>query len=245
MKIEEFAKRTPSPRFVGRKGFLSAVCALLCIVFAFALAGCGSCYTDEDDYANFVKWQARYETEKELVELLREYDAAYKAYYSDATLPATIEFVFEDTAILSDANITAVDTSYYGSDYVLTITLDAAGANIFANFTATHIGESLSIIEIEGDSRTVLWQAVISSTIGNGIVPIYGLEVEAVNDLRSRIEAKCADSSLKRIAAAYNEKRSGTAARYITSDYLPNALSTEPDYTNVAAYLKKAEAMGF
>ena len=62
------------------KSLFRTMCVLLCAVFAFALAGCGNTYTDEDDYANFVKWQARYETEKELVGLLREYDAAYTTY---------------------------------------------------------------------------------------------------------------------------------------------------------------------
>lgn len=44
------------------KSLFRTMCVLLCAVFAFALAGCGNTYTDEDDYANFVKWQARYET---------------------------------------------------------------------------------------------------------------------------------------------------------------------------------------
>ena len=86
------------------KSLFRTMCVLLCAVFAFALAGCGNTYTDEDDYANFVKWQARYETEKELVGLLREYDAAYRSYidYTEKSKDAlpnndtiSLAFVFE------------------------------------------------------------------------------------------------------------------------------------------------------
>lgn len=230
----------PPPRFVGCKRFLFAVCALLCIVFAFALVGCGSDYTDDDDYANFVKWQARYETEKELVELLREYDAAYTAY-SSVGGGSNIVFSLRGVTILTDANVTAAWVVYDGADYQVCIDLDNTGAKIFADTTTTNIGEILEIAEINGDNRTVVFSAAISGTVGNGKISISQATETAAKELCSKFSA----GAIKIAAAAYNAKRATVSARIANSDYLPPVLPEAPEFVDVSAYLQKAEAMGF
>lgn len=255
MKIEEFAKSTPPPRFVGRKGFVCAICALLCIVFAFALVGCGSGYTDEDDYANFVKWQARYETEKELVGLLREYDAAYKTYatcvkHENSTggnNSASIAFVFEGRTILTDDNMRRVETVYDTTNgYNVVIVFDAVGTAIFAEFTANHIGSTLDIVAISGGSSSVISSPYINAAITDGRAIITGnFTAETANDLSLQIASKNAERMVQQAAAAYNDKRSKSSACYSMPEYLPASLAVEPQYIDVSAYLLKAEAAGF
>lgn len=239
-----------------RKGFFSALCALLCVVFSFALIGCGNSYTDEDDYANFVRWQARYETEKELVELLRNYDAAYRSYAtyienSKDALPnndtVSLAFVFEGRTVLTDENIALVETGY-DSDigYFVTVVFDSIGSAIFADLTSTHIGGIIEIVEIRNGQSSVLSAAVMNAAVTNGRATINGNFTEAsANDLYMRIAEKTAERSVSLAASAYNEKHAEYAARYSMPEYLPAALSTAPEYTDVSVYLQKAEAVGF
>lgn len=237
-----------------RKNFLCAVCALLCVVFAFALVGCGRGYTDEDDYANFVRWQARYETEKELVGLLREYDAAYTAYTeftakaSGSSVVATsIAFVFEGRTVLTDENIKLVETAYDSPNgYFIAITFDSVGTAIFADLTSSNIGGTIEIVETRNGQSSVLSAPAINSAVLDGRAVINGnYTAESVNELYVRISAKTAERSVRRAASAYNDKRSESSARYSLPEYLPTSLAVEPQYINVSAYLQKAEAVGF
>lgn len=238
------------------KSLLRTVCALLCAVFAFALAGCGNTYTDEDDYANFVKWQARYETEKELVGLLRDYDAAYRSYTtyienSKDALPnndtVSLAFVFEGRTVLTDENIKLVNVEYdSGNGYIVAVVFDSVGSAIFADLTSTHIGGIIEIVEIRNGQSSVLSALVISAAVTNGRAVINGNFTEAsANELYMRIAAKTAERSVSLAASAYNEKHTDYAARYAMPDYLPAALSTAPKYADVSTYLQKAEMLGF
>ncbi|MDE6398360.1 MAG: hypothetical protein K2L51_03470 [Clostridiales bacterium] len=237
------------------KSLLRTVCALLCAVFAFALAGCGNTYTDEDDYANFVKWQSRYETEKELVTLLREYDAAYTAYTeytakaSGSSIDAAVSlaFVFEGRTVLTDENIKLVQSGYDAGlgDYVVTVTFDSVGTAILAELTANNIGGTLEIIETTNGNSFVLSSPHINSTITNGIAQINGFTEADANELYMRIASKTAERSVRRAASAYNDKRSKSSARYSMPEYLPASLAIEPQYTDASSYLQKAEAVGF
>lgn len=241
MKIEEFAKSTPPPRFVGRKGFVCAICALLCIVFAFALVGCGSGYTDEDDYANFVKWQARYETEKELVGLLRNYDAAYKAYMDGAGSGSDIVFSLRGVTVLTDANVSDAWVVYNGSEYCACIELDNSGAKILADITTSNVGEILEVAEVNDGNRTVLFSAAIHGTVSNGKMLLNQTTEAAAKELC----CKFGTGAIKNAAVAYNAKRATVSAREVNSGYLPAELPESPEYLDVSVYLQKAEAMGF
>lgn len=238
------------------KSLFRTMCVLLCAVFAFALAGCGNTYTDEDDYANFVKWQARYETEKELVDLLREYDAAYRSYidYTEKSKDAlpnndtiSLAFVFEGRTVLSDDNIALVETGYDSNNgYFVTVVFDSVGSAIFADLTSNHIGGTIEIVEIRNGQSSVLSAPVINAAVANGRAVINGSFTEAsANDLYMRIAEKTAERSVSLAASAYNNKRADCAARYAMPEYLPAALSTVPEYADVSAYLQKAEAVGF
>ena len=242
MKIEEFAKSTPPPRFVGRKGFVCAICALLCIVFAFALVGCGSGYTDEDDYANFVKWQARYETEKELVGLLREYDAAYTAYSSGVGGGSSIVFSVRGVTVLTDANVAAAWVAYDSiNGYCVCIELDNSGAATLADITTSNVGEILEVAEVNDGNRTVLFSAAIHGTVSNGKMLLNQTTEAAAKELC----CKFGTGAIKIAAAAYNAKRAAVSAREVNSGYLPAELPESPEYLDVSVYLQKAEAMGF
>lgn len=253
--MKNLQKVPPPPRFVGRKGFVCAICALLCIVFAFALVGCGSGYTDEDDYANFVKWQARYETEKELVGLLREYDAAYTTYVAcverehstGSNTAVSIAFVFEGRTILTDDNMRRVETIYDATNgYAVVITFDTVGTAIFAEFTANHIGDTLDIVAISDGSSSVISSPYINAAITDGRAIIHGnFTTESANDLSLQIASKNAERMVQQAAVAYNTKRSESSTRYSMPEYLPASLAVEPQYVDVSAYLQKAEAVGF
>ncbi len=255
MKNNKMAKTTPPPRFVGCKRLCSVLCAIFCALLAFALVGCGNTYTDEDDYANFVRWQSRYETEKELVGLLREYDAAYTAYTeftakssgSSVVAFASIAFVCEGRTVLTDENIKLVQSSYDVGlgDYVVTITFDSVGAAILADLTVNHIGDTLEIVEINNGNSSVILSPYINTAITNGVVPISGLPEANANELYMRIAAKTAERSVRHAASAYNDKRSKSSARYPMPEYLPASLAVEPQYIDVSAYLQKADAVGF
>lgn len=236
------------------KKIIYYVYALLCVVFAFALVGCGSGYTDEDDYANFVRWQARYETEKELVGLLREYDAAYTAYTEftvkssgSSVAAASIAFVFEGRTVLTDENIKLVETAYDSNNgYFIAITFDSVGTAIFADLTSSNIGGTIEIVETLNGQPSVLSAPAINSAILDGRAVINGnYTAESANELYVRIAAKTAERSVRRAASAYNDKRSESSARYTMPEYLPASLAVEPQYADVSTYLQKAEAVGF
>lgn len=232
------------------------ICMLLCVMFAFALFGCGDTYTDEDDYANFVKWQARYETEKELVGLLHDYDAAYRSYMtyienSKDDLPnndaMSLAFVFEGRTILTDENIKLVSIGYNenSDDYSVIVTFDSVGSAILADITTNNIGKALVIVAIDGNFSSVISSPSIVSAITNGVAPISSFSEETANDFFMCIAQKTAKRSVSLAASAYNDRRAEYAARYAIPDYLPAALSTDSDYADVSAYLQKAEAVGF
>lgn len=232
------------------------VCLALCAIFALALVGCGNTYTDEDDYQNFVRWQARYETEKSLVGLLREYDAAYRAYvtYSDKTADAperndaiSLAFVFEGRTVLTDANIKLISPEYQqeSADYAVAITLDSIGAAVFADLTNNNIGGTVEIVETVNGNSTVLSAPIINSAITNGKVVVGGFSKESADDLCLRLWAKCAETNVRQAAAAYNDKRAESVARYSMPDYLPSALPTTAEYVDVSTYLQKAIDLGF
>lgn len=223
------------------KSLFRTMCVLLCAVFAFALAGCGNTYTDEDDYANFVKWQARYETEKELVGLLRNYDAAYKAYMDGAGSGSDIVFSLRGVTVLTDANVSGAWVVYNGSEYCACIELDNSGAKILADITATNVGEQLEIIEINGDHRNVLLAPTINGTVGNGKITLAQSSETAAKELCGKFSA----GAIKNAAVAYNAKRATVSAREVNSGYLPAELPESPEYFDVSVYLQKAEAMGF
>lgn len=223
------------------KSLFRTMCVLLCAVFAFALAGCGNTYTDEDDYANFVKWQARYETEKELVGLLRNYDAAYKAYMDGAGSGSDIVFSLRGVTVLTDANVSGAWVVYNGSKYCACIELDNSSAKILADITATNVGEQLEIIEINGDHRNVLLAPTINGTVGNGKITLAQSSETAAKELCGKFSA----GAIKNAAVAYNAKRATVSAREVNSGYLPAELPESPEYLDVSVYLQKAEAMGF
>lgn len=237
------------------KSIYRLLCMLFCTFFAFALVGCGDAYTDEDDYANFVRWQERYETEKELVRLLREYDAAYTAYTeytakapgSSIDAAVSLAFVFEGRTVLTDENIKLVQSSYDAGlgDYVVTVTFDSVGTAIFAELTTNNIGGTIEIVETRNAQSNVLSAPVINSAITNGVVQINGFTEADANELYMRIASKTAERSVRRAASAYNDKRSKSATLYSMSEYLPASLAIEPQYVDVSAYLQKAEDIGF
>lgn len=257
MKNEKVINSTPPPSLVSSKRFCRFLCVVFCTLFAFALVGCGDTYSDEDDYANFVRWQARYEAEKELVGLLREYDAAYRSYIdytekSKDALPnndtASLAFVFEGRTVLTDENIKLVQSGYDASydSYVVTVLFDSVGTAIFAELTSSNIGGVIEIVEIRNGQSSVLSSPVINSAISNGRAVINGnFTAESATDLYLRIAAKTADRSVRLAASAYNNKRSESAVRYSMPEYLPASLAVTPEYTDAAVYLQKAEAIGF
>ena len=256
MKNKKIVNSTPPPRFVCSNRRCRCVWRGVCAVFGLALVGCGNTYTDEDDYANFIRWQARYETEKELVGLLRDYDAAYSGYlvYIDKTSDmynkpdsSSIAFVFEGRTVLTDENIKLVQTSFDAASdgYVVTVTFDSVGTAIFADLTANHIGGTIEIIETHNGNSSVISSPYINTAITNGVAQISGFSEASANELFLRIAAKTAERSVQRFAAAYNEKRAEYAARYSMPEYLPSALPTQPQYSDVSPYLQKAEALGF
>lgn len=220
------------------KSLFRTMCVLLCAVFAFALAGCGNTYTDEDDYANFVKWQARYETEKELVELLREYDAAYTAYSSGSS----IVFSVRGVTVLTDANVAAAWVAYDSiNGYCVCIELDNSGAATLADITTSNVGEILEVAEVNDGNRTVLFSAAIHGTVSNGKMLLNQTTEAAAKELC----CKFGTGAIKIAAAAYNAKRAAVSAREVNSGYLPAELPESPEYLDVSVYLQKAEAMGF
>ena len=224
------------------KSLFRTMCVLLCAVFAFALAGCGNTYTDEDDYANFVKWQARYETEKELVELLREYDAAYTAYSSGVGGGSSIVFSVRGVTVLTDANVAAAWVAYDSiNGYCVCIELDNSGAATLADITTSYVGEILEVAEVNDGNRTVLFSAAIHGTVSNGKMLLNQTTEAAAKELC----CKFGTGAIKIAAAAYNAKRAAVSAREVNSGYLPAELPESPEYLDVSVYLQKAEAMGF
>ena len=224
------------------KSLFRTMCVLLCAVFAFALAGCGNTYTDEDDYANFVKWQARYETEKELVELLREYDAAYTAYSSGVGGGSSIVFSVRGVTVLTDANVAAAWVVYNSiNGYCVCIELDNSGAATLADITTSNVGEILEVAEVNDGNRTVLFSAAIHGTVSNGKMLLNQTTEAAAKELC----CKFGTGAIKIAAAAYNAKRAAVSAREVNSGYLPAELPESPEYLDVSVYLQKAEAMGF
>lgn len=224
------------------KSLFRTMCVLLCAVFAFALAGCGNTYTDEDDYANFVKWQARYETEKELVELLREYDAAYTAYSSGVGGGSSIVFSVRGVTVLTDANVAAAWVAYGSiNGYCVCIELDNSGAATLADITTSNVGEILEVAEVNDGNRTVLFSAAIHETVSNGKMLLNQTTEAAAKELC----CKFGTGAIKIAAAAYNAKRAAVSAREVNSGYLPAELPESPEYLDVSVYLQKAEAMGF
>ncbi|MCM1232825.1 MAG: hypothetical protein NC489_22090 [Ruminococcus flavefaciens] len=219
------------------------MCLALCVVFALALVGCGNTYTDEDDYANFVRWQTRYETEKELVGLLRKYDAAYSAYKGGASDGSNIVFSIRGVTVLTDANVAAATVVYDGTSYCycVSIELDNSGAKILAEVTASNVGETLDIVAVSGDSRTVLLSPIITGTVGDGKVRIAQETETAANNLCSQFSA----GAVKNAAIAYNAKRIALSARTVSVDYLPLSLPEAPEFLDVSGYLQKADALGF
>lgn len=241
--------------FVGCKRICRVLCALLCAVFAFSLVGCGNTYTDEDDYANFVRWQSRYETEKKLVALLRDYDAAYTAY-GDYTKKASgfspiydymLAFTFEGSTVLTEENVKLMQVRYNESsdDYSVIVTFDSVGTAIFAKITAENIGGSIEIVEICDGSSNIIVSPSIDSAITNGIVHISGFTEASANEVYMRFSAKTAERSVRNAASAYNDRRSEIGTQYPIPDYLPASLSVIPEYTDATAYLQKAQAAGF
>lgn len=224
------------------KSLFRTMCVLLCAVFAFALAGCGNTYTDEDDYANFVKWQARYETEKELVELLREYDAAYTAYSSGVGGGSSIVFSVRGVAVLAGAGVAAAWVAYDSiNGYCVCIELDNSGAATLADITTSNVGEILEVAEVNDGNRTVLFSAAIHGTVSNGKMLLNQTTEAAAKELC----CKFGTGAIKIAAAAYNAKRAAVSAREVNSGYLPAELPESPEYLDVSVYLQKAEAMGF
>ncbi len=232
------------------------LCLAVCMVFAFTLVGCSdNDYTDEDDYANFVKWQARYETEKELVELLRKYDAAYKqniAYdeysdkFGDKPLPS-LSFVLEGRTVLTDENITRVENAYDSVDggYIVTVAFDSVGAAILADITANNIGKSLDIIQTLDNESAVIMSPTIKGIITDGRVPISGnLTADSAEALTMAFLAKNSERLVSLAAAAYNDKLTEYHKLYTAQDYLPPTLTTQPPFFDVSTYLQKAEALG-
>ena len=234
-----------------RRSFISVVCAMLCAVIAFAVVGCGNSDAD-NDYANFVKMQARYETEKELVKLLREYDAAYTSYTDVLTqapfLPfsndASLAFVFEGNTILTDENIKLVTLDYDADsgEYSVTIIFDSIGATILADITSNNIGSTMEIVVIENGYTSIISMPTINSAITDGIAPITG---GSANDLYFNIARVTAERSVRKAAVAYNEKCAEYQSDYSMPVFLPAVLAVEPEYIDVSEYLQKADASGF
>lgn len=188
-----------------------------------------------------MQWQARYETEKELVGLLRNYDAAYKAYMDGAGDGSDIVFSLRGVTVLTDANVSDAWVVYNGSEYCACIELDNSGAKILADITATNVGEQLEIVEINGDHRNVLLAPTINGTIGNGKITLAQSSEAAAKELCGKFSA----GAIKNAAVAYNAKRATVSDRTANGGYLPAKLPESPEYLDVSAYLQKAADMGF
>ncbi len=230
---------------------------LLCCLLALTLCGCGNnARSDEEGYANFVQWQARYAAEKELIGLLREYDVVYKWYadYKEKTkysLPTegaiTISFVLEGETFLTDEHITLIQVGKNEQgDYYVEITFDEIGAAIFADITANNIGKSIEIEETLNGQSSLIASPSISSEITGKSVQINGeYTEETANYVLVHITGQAAERSVKRNAIAYNDKASENATRTSFPEYLPASLATEPTFDDVSGYLAKAAAAGF
>lgn len=218
----------------------------LCCALLFSLCGCGG-----------KKSNAKNETEKELVGLLRDYNATYEWYadYTESTKYAlltegdiTISFVLDGDTILTDEHITLIRVGEDETgDYYVEITFDEIGAAIFADITANNIGECIVIEKTQNGKSSIIAAPYIGSAITGNCVQINntGRTKEEANDLFVRLTGQAAEKNVKRTAAAYNDKMAETLAEVSLPEYLPASLAVEPPFTDVSEYLIKAEAAGF
>jgi len=225
---------------------------VMCIVFAFTLSGCNDKYTDEDDYANFVRWQSRYETEKELIKLLRDYDTAYTTYKTYIEKKSTIhdgnssiEFVFEGKTVLTDANIRLANiVPNEANEYLISIQFDSVGTAVFAEITANNIGNKLYIVQTKNGYSSLITSPTINAVITDGKAEL-NVDKGSFYDICLIIWDACAERNVQQAATAYNEQQVESAKSYSLSEYLPASLAVEPEYTDVSSYLQKAEQLGF
>lgn len=225
---------TPPPRILSNKYLYRIVCAIICAIFAFMLVGCG-----DSDYKNFIQNQKRYEAEKELVDLLRDYDTAYRIYTSSGRGGENISFSIDGTTIFTDANVKATEICYFPSEvlYCAIIHIDKNGITALTDVINNNPGD-FDIILNSGDIQTVLSSS--DFTIGNNSLYIARKSEQAAKEFCCLFSA----GPIKTTAPAYNTKRAELF--WITAcDYLPAALPEMPQLLDVSTYLKKAEAMGF
>lgn len=233
------------------KRLYCSLCILLCAVFIFSFAGCSD--------------PVRYEKEKELVRLLREYDGAYKAYtaylevapdnYHNVDIKITFSLLSDGQVFLTDENITKVTVDYDAENeyYFITIAYDDIGAEILTDITSKHIGEKIQIKAKYYDSffdnkwvDEVVSENVITSTITGNTARLASYSNKATaNELYTYLAANCVTHSLKTAITAYNEKCTEYLKQYTTPEYLPASLAVAPTYTDIAEYLQKAKAAGF
>lgn len=239
------------------KRLYGALCVLLCAVFIFSFAGCSD--------------PARYEAEKELVTLLRDYDVAYNAYndyrniatayYGDMWVTDTtdihVKFILtrDESVFLTDEYFTSVSVEYNANseDYSLVATLDEIGTAIFSYVTTYNIGESTKVVTTYYDRYSkrqheeIILAPTISAPVTDGIVRIYGFSSkDKANSMLVYFAASSIERCVKNAVSSYNEKCTEYLKQYTTApDYLPSSLAIEPTYTDVAEYMQKAEAAGF
>lgn len=228
------------------------LCVVLCLVCCLGFAGCGNGTNDIDEYENFVHMQARYETEKELISLLREYNEIYTTYglseidnYTEYFEAITIAFKIDGKTVLTDSHLKSVSVGVFAGYDCVQISLDNEGTEIFADVTSQNIGKNLDIVEIRNNNQTVLYSASIADTIANGHILIETQDSTSAKALSIRLELKTADNSLNRVAKAYNAKRADNISRLISTSYLPEQLPEIPNCLDVSDYLSKASEMGF
>lgn len=229
-------KMSTPPRILSNKYLYRIVCAIICAIFAFMLVGCG-----DSDYKNFIQNQKRYEAEKELVDLLRDYDTAYTSYKGGANDGINIVFSICGVTVLTDAYVTAAMVAYTDSSYCTIIEFNNSGADILMKSTANNIGEQLEVIAIKGDSRSVLLSAYISAPMYKNTMLLEQATEEAANNLCNQFRM----IAVKNAAAAYNAKRIALSDQTVSVDYLPLKLPETPEFSDVSSYLQKADKLGF
>lgn len=226
MKITKFN----SLRLISSKLLCKILCLVLCVTFVSLFFGCDS----KNNLANSSDWQ----TERELIDFLHEYNVAYqpyaeKEYILEEYAGAKIDFMLSDTLILTSDNFVSLSLT----DKTLTIHLDTTAANILAQFSSENIGATIDIKKRKNGNIAILSQPIIESPILSGIIYLSNGQ-----NLYNDFAAIFANTRLTNLATAYNAKRN---FYNVSVDYLPISLALPPIYTNVTPFLENAEIKGF
>lgn len=205
-------------------------CFVICISLFLSFVGCES-----SNYSANEKTQP--ETEKELVDLLRQYDALYKPFTESEhalaqNATSKIKFAFKGDVLFTSDNFRSITLSAE----TLIINLDTLSTETLAQISSENIGEYIDILKCNDESIETLSQPIIESPILHGTVYINN------HSLYNEFSTIYTNTQLTKIANTYNTKRS---AYHVDADYLPDALALPPLYTDVTRYLEKADIKGF